>query len=483
MNIESKIEECEKSARKLEWPQLDIEGMHEKVWNYCQHFIQTLDSSPTYYSHDNQGQHLKKFTVSSNGYPIEELIDTIAKDVDQTGINPAHGGHMGYVPGGGILISALGDLMAAITNRYAGIYFANPGAVRMENYLIRWMANFLGMPASSSGNLASGGSVATLTAMVSARDAFGICADNVRQSVIYLTDYLHHCVSKAIRIAGLRECPVRNIPTNEEYSMDTTALISQIERDIEVGFRPFLVCASAGTTDTGAIDPLFQIHTIAARYKMWFHIDAAYGGFFKLLPETKPILDGIHLADSIVIDPHKSFFLPYGIGAVIVRDTHSLYSSHRYTAAYMQDADFDKEELSPADLSPELTKHFRGMRMWLPLHVIGIEPFKAALREKMLLCNYFVHHIKEAGFEIGPKPKLSIAIFRWGKGEKTNILNQKLIKKVHENGNVFISSTTIDSVFWLRVAIVCFRTHKHHVDYLLELLKSLLSKLEYANQT
>jgi len=184
--------------------------------------------------------------------------------------------------------------------------------------------------------------------------------------------------------------------------MDEVKLAREIEKDIAAGFKPFMIVASAGTTDTGVIDPLSAIADLAEAHQMWFHVDAAYGGFFLLADEVKENFSGIERADSVTIDPHKGLFLAYGTGAILIKNVEALQNTHYYLANYMQDVVKEVDEPSPADLSPELTKHFRGMRLWLPLQLFGLAPFKAALSEKIWLTRYFYTEIQKRGFEVGP---------------------------------------------------------------------------------
>jgi glutamate/tyrosine decarboxylase-like PLP-dependent enzyme len=415
---------------------------------------------------------LRALDIRDEGRPLDELLNVVEQSVDRPGINPASGFHFGYVPGGGVFATALGDYLAAASNRYAGIFFANPGAVQMENHLIRWMCRLIGYPDTALGNLTSGGSIANLTAIVAARDRHGIGPAEAPRAVVYLTPQTHHCVQKALRIAGLGAGIVRYIPTNERFQMEADRLEEQVNRDRAAGLLPFLVVGSAGTTDTGAVDPLDRIADIAEAYGLWYHVDAAYGGFFLLVDEVRDRFRGIERSDSLAIDPHKGLFLSYGIGAVLVRDVEALFHSHHYLANYMQDALGEHEELSPADLSPELTKHFRGLRMWLPLQLYGVAPFRAALAEKLWLCRYAYERLQELGFETGPYPELSILIFRYvpDRGD-ANAFNRRLIDFVQRDGRVFLSSTTIDDVFWIRLAVLSFRSHRHEVEVFLEVVK------------
>lgn len=404
---------------------------------------------------------------------IDDLLRVIETEVDTDGINPAGGGHLGYIPGGGLFHSALGDLLADVSNRYAGVFFASPGAVRMENRLLRWMGELVGYPADAVGNLTSGGSIGNLIGIVSARDAQRVKAKDIERSPIYLTEHVHHSVDKALRIAGLGECPVRHVPMDARYRMDAAALERLVSDDTTAGLRPWLVVASAGTTDVGAIDPMSAIADLAAAHGLWFHLDAAYGAFFALCDEGRELLRGMDRSDSIVMDPHKGLFLPYGTGAVLVKNRRAMLDAHHYQAHYMQDTIDAREEDSPADLSPELSKHFRGLRVWLPLKLCGLAPFRAALEEKLLLARYFHEQIQKVpGFEVGPEPELSVAMFRYvPKNGDADAFNERLVQAIHDDGRVFLSSSKVDGRFILRVAVLSFRTHIDTIDLTVDILR------------
>jgi glutamate/tyrosine decarboxylase-like PLP-dependent enzyme len=227
------------------------------------------------------------------------------------------------------------------------------------------------------------------------------------------------------------------------------------------------------------VDPLEAIAAIAQRERCWFHVDAAYGGFFLLTDYGRRMLAGIERSDSVVLDPHKGLFLPYGAGIVLVRDARLLAATHSYSGHYMQDAMQDQGEASPADLSPELSKHFRAVRMWLPLVLLGTRPFQAALDEKLLLARYFYRGIRALGFEVGPEPDLSIVTFRWAPPgaslERANQVNQAIVDGVRRDGRVFLSSTMLDGRFTLRLAALAFRTHRTTIDLALRVLQQQIA--------
>lgn len=474
-----KIKELEKIALQLEPGRKERKAVRKKVIDYTEDFLNNIDELKAFAVSKQKGAGLLKFPISERSISIDKALGLVGDHVDTPGLNPASGGHLGYIPGGGIYYSALGDYMADIANRYAGVFFASPGAVRMENMLISWMAKMVGYPKHTAGNLASGGSIANLIAIVTARDAYNLKAKDFERTVIYLSEHVHHCLHKAIRIAGLKECVIRYVPLDSNYRMKSDALEELVASDKAQGLQPWLVIASAGTTDVGAVDPLDEIADVAGKHKLWFHVDGAYGAFFILTKYGKKILKGIERSDSVVMDPHKGLFIPYGLGVVLVKDAKQMEHAHYYRANYMQDALASVEELSPADLSPELTKHFRGLRLWLPLKLHGLKPFKAALEEKLLLARYFHEEVQKLGFEAGPAPVLSVVTYRYipAKGD-ANAFNEKLVQQVQADGRVFISSTVIDGKFTLRLAVLSFRTHLRTIDLLLKILKTKVKELE-----
>lgn len=475
-----KIKALEQLALQLDPKGAERQHIREQVVQYSEDFLENLDTIATYQVTTDKGKAIYDSPIQEEPKTIEDLLKVVAYNVDRPGLNPASGGHLAYIPGGGIFPAALGDYLAAVFNRYAGVFYGSPGAVRMENQLLRWLCDIVGLPKTAGGNLTSGGSIANQIAIGAARDAKKIKARDFDRVVIYTTKQVHHCVHKAMNMVGLREAVKRNVPINEHFQMDTIALEKQIQHDRNNGLLPFMVIASAGTTDVGAVDPLADIAAVCKRFELWFHVDAAYGGFFVLCPETKAQFRGIEEANSVVVDPHKGLFLPYGTGAVLVRDSQLLYNSQHMDANYLQDAFDDIEELSPADLSPELTKHFRGMRFWLPLQLFGVAPFRAALSEKLCLCRYFYEEIQKIeGFEVGPYPQLSIMLFRYVPQEgDANTFNEELVKGVKADGRIFLSSTTIEGVYYIRLAVLSFRTHLHTIETCLEVLKEQVSLIE-----
>ncbi len=473
-DLVKKISEFEKLSAQLEPTQSERNQYVEQVRDFANDFINNIDEMDSFFGTEVNADKLK---VSKESISLEKALSLYDEEVVKTGISAASGGHIGYIPGGGIYLSAIADFLADVTNEYAGMYYGGPGAVTIENEMLNWLKEVFRFPKSSVGNLTSGGSIANLIALTAARDKHGIKNEKITSSVIYLSAHVHHCIQKALRIIGLEDVVVREVELDDNSKIITSKLKELIAADKAAGLNPFLVIASAGTTDTGAIDPLEEIGTIAKSNNLWYHIDGAYGGFFIITERAKNQFKGIEMADSLVCDPHKGLFLPYGLGAVLVKDKEALFKSHHYTANYMQDAFQEGMPLNPADVSPELTKHFRGLRMWLPLQIHGIGPFKACLEEKLYLTDYFRAELTTRGFEVGPEPDLSVSYFWYPSGGDENDFNKRLMEEIHKDGRIFLSSTKVHGREVIRMAILSFRTKKQTIDTCLEMIDRCLAKL------
>ncbi|HEU4524706.1 MAG TPA: pyridoxal-dependent decarboxylase [Gemmatimonadales bacterium] len=482
--IVQRLRWLERAARPLEPGTRRRRRLREAVIASSERFLRRVDSLKGFEDAAGQGAGLLEHPVGERGMSLDQVIGLLEREVVRPGAATATGRHLAYIPGGGIYHSALGDYFAAVTNKYSGVFFTGPGPVRMENLMVRWVADLVGYPDGAAGSIASGGSLATLTAIVSAREAHRLRAADFASSVVYLTSQAHHCVEKALHIAGMSDAPLRLVAMDEAYRMRPEALAAAIAEDRAAGLRPWLVVASAGTTDTGAVDPLEAIANVAERARCWLHVDAAYGGFFLLTEHGRGLLKGIERSDSVVLDPHKGLFLPYGSGIVVVREAAPLVAGHNYTGSYMQDARSDASELSPADVSPELSRHFRALRMWLPLALLGSAPFRAALEEKLLLARYFHRQVARAGYEVGPVPDLSIVTYRWAPSgtslEAANRLNKAIVDGARHDGRVFLSSTMLEGRFTLRMAALAFRTHRRTMDLAVQVLREQAAALPAA---
>ncbi len=237
-----------------------------------------------------------------------------------------------------------------------------------------------------------------------------------------------------------------------------------------------MIVASAGTIDVGAVDPLVEIAAIASEFEAWLHIDGAYGGLFALCDEGRARLDGLALGDSIALDPHKTLFLPYGTGAVLVRDGDLLSRAFSHDADYMRPFGESDVGPSPANQSIELTRHFRAMRLWLPLQIAGVDAFKAAQTEKLALARYFHERLAEIdSIDPGPQPELSVVAFRHRDGDQAS---ERLLAHLQQEGRILLSGTRVDGIFRLRAAILCFRSHVEHIDLAIDAIRDGVAAID-----
>lgn len=396
------------------------------------------------------------------GADLETLLQHLSRALEP-GLDTSSGRFLGYIPSGGVFAGALGSFLGAATNQYSGGAHAAPGLVAIEESVLQWMTSLFGLPTTAGGILLSGGSLANLTAVVTARSRFG---ERFADGTVYASERAHHSIAKAARIAGIAADRVRPVATDTELRMDPTALRAAIAHDVADGLRPMLVAATAGTTDTGAIDPLGACADIASEHGAWFHVDAAYGGFFQLTSRGRHRLAGIERADSLTVDAHKSLFLPFGIGGLLVRDTSALVAAHEGRGAYMQDvADSDLPHYLA--MGPELTRPNRGLPVWLALQLHGTGAFRAELDRMLDLAEHAAARLAAIdGVQVVGEPPLSVVAFRASDDESTARVQAAL----DASGLVYVSSTTIDERLHLRFALLHQRTTRAMVDDALDVV-------------
>jgi aromatic-L-amino-acid decarboxylase len=394
--------------------------------------------------------------------------------------NTAGPGYLAYVPGGGLFASAVAALIAASVNRYVGVWAAAPALVQIEANVIRWLCDLVGYGPEAGGIHTSGGSLANFSAIVAARR--NCLPEDFLRGTLYVSEEAHHSIRKAALLAGFPARSVRSLPTDDHFRLRLDALRAQLRADRAAGLSPFLVVASAGTTNTGAVDDLAAVAAVAREERLWFHVDAAYGGFFLLTERGRRALAGIRDADSVVLDPHKSLFLPYGNGALVVRDAAALRRAHSVPAEYLPQLQEDPDRVDFSELSPELSRDFRGLRVWLPLKLHGLGAFRRALDEKLDLAAWGVEQVRLIpGIEIVAEPQLSLFAFRLVRPGldplALDALNRNFLAAVNARQRAYLSGTVVGGRFVLRICVLSFRTHRDRMEEVVKDLREVAAEL------
>lgn len=476
------------SFRPLEPTRAQLAELGHEVWARAMAFTESLPASPAVPSEAPPAaliQAMLAAPAETQG-EIIPLLDQLDEAVKYA-YEPGSPGMLAYVPGGGLSVSAVADFYARITNRFASMARVAPALVALETGVLRWFAGLCGLPEGSGGVFTSGGSLANFSAIITARHTR--LGENFFDGTLYISAQTHHSVAKAARLAGFPAAALRIVPHRSDLTMDDDALRRMIAGDRAHGKRPFLIVGSAGTTNTGAIDPLPRLADIARDEDLWFHVDAAYGGFFRLTLRGHERLSGIERADTIALDPHKTLFQPFGVGALVARDPKLLATAHEVDGAYLRDMShkqtYGGEHLPDfAHMGPELTRDVRGMRIWLPLHLHGVAAFRSALDEKLDLAAYVYERLAAAPrIEVPWKPQLSTVAFRMKARSSSaddiraaNQATQDLLGRINASGRILLSSTEIDGRFTIRVCIVMHRVHADRIAETLDIIAAAVAQ-------
>ncbi|MEO1337601.1 MAG: aminotransferase class I/II-fold pyridoxal phosphate-dependent enzyme, partial [Myxococcota bacterium] len=379
--------------------------------------------------------------LPAKGASMDVILSELFDDVLSPGLQTRSAGYMAYMPSGGLLSSAVADLIASAVNRYVGNWAASPGLVELETKVIQWFAKMVGYPPSSRGYLASGGSMANISAILCAR-RFG-AHRSLSKARAYGSSFTHHSLRKALMMAGFADDVFVEVQTDACGALSTSALRAQIEADRAAGYEPLLILATAGSTMTGAIDPMSELASLAMATGLWLHVDAAYGGFFALTQRGQAALRGLDRAHSITLDPHKSLFIPYGTGALLVREGEQLRRAHQGTGDRYSPRQDSDERIDFCEHSPELSRSCRGLRVWLPLKLHGQDAFTSCLDEKLDLARWLAGELAQlSDVELPFSPSLTVVVFRWAPSgydsNQLDDLNRAVLERINERGRIHL---------------------------------------------
>jgi len=412
--------------------------------------------------------------------PFDPLIDSLFRDWIPRSFTAPGPGYLAFIPGGGLYPAALADFIADTTNRFTGVWQAAPALVQLEANALDWLREWMAFPPEARGLFTTGGSMANFNAIVCARERH--LGPDIRRGVLYTSDQAHHSILKSAKLAGVMPDRVRAIESDDRFRLRIDRLDQAIASDRRAGLVPFAVVATAGTTNTGAVDPLQAVADTCAREGLWHHIDGAYGAFFYLCDELRGTLRGLPRADSLTLDPHKGMFLPYGTGALLVRDGAALRAAHEATAAYLPAMPHPQDFYDPSQHGPELSRGFPGLRVWLCVKLFGSAAFRAALAEKRALTLAAASRVARLpGIIMDAAPELSLFAFHLTRPGATradeDAMTQALMERTTARGHVMVTGATTKDRYLGRVCILSFRTHQAQVDALVDDFSAVIQEL------
>ena len=415
------------------------------------------------------------------GVPLGPILDNLFRDWIPRSFNAPGPGYFAYIPGGGLYPAALADFIADTTNRYTGLWQAAPALVQLEANALDWIRDWMGFPPEARGLFTTGGSMATFNAIVCARERH--LGAEIRPGVLYTSDQAHHSVLKSAKLAGIMPDRVRAIESDGCYRMRVEPLRDAIAADRLSGLTPFAVVSSAGTTNTGAVDPLDLVADVCAAEGMWHHIDGAYGAFFQLCDDLRETLCGLSRADSLTLDPHKGMFLPYGTGALLVRDGAALRAAHEAVGPYLPAMPHPEDFYDPSQHGPDLSRGFPGLRVWLSVKLFGAAAFRAAITEKRTLAVDAARRVAALPhIVIDAPPDLSLFAFHltWpgATREDEDRATRALMTETTKRGRVMVSGCTTHGRYLGRVCVLSFRSHEANIDALVEDMAAVIEELQ-----
>jgi len=422
-------------------------------------------------------EHLAALLASPSprqGRDFEQLLTYLEHQVFPYHASEPNPGYLAFVQGCPTFPAVMGDWLAAGFNFFSGAWAVSPGPNALELLVLEWFRQWLGCPEGTGGLLTSGGSAATLTAVIAARHAVvGDDPSRIPRLVLYTSEQAHSSVIRAAWIAGVSRKQVRLLPVDDQWRMDPERLFAAIAADRAAGLLPLMVVGTAGTTNTGSVDPLPALARLCAAEQLWLHVDAAYGGFAALAPKGKQSLAGIELADSVTLDPHKFLAVPFECGCLLVREVRRLEEAFRIYPDYLKDHEPKSGEVNFADRGEQLTRYARAIKVWLGVSFYGTEALGAAITEAIARAEYAEQIVRKSPeLEVMAPARLGILCFRahprgWESGERLDDLNRRVMARVNDGGQYLISSTRLKGEFSLRICTPGFRTTRADIEAVL----------------
>lgn len=452
-------------------------------------YFETIESRPVL-ARTKPGELLAQFPPEAPEEP--EPWEAIERDLDLL-VEPnlthwQHPGFMAYFATNGSVPGIVGETLAAGYNQVGILWRSSPASNEMEQAMVRWLANFVGLPAEFDGQLADTASSASLIALAAAReqafpDVRKTGLSGLPPAVVYCSELAHSSIDKACVVLGLGIAGLRKIPTDAVHRMDLAALEAAIAEDRAAGRRPIAVVGTAGTTAVTSVDPLPGIAAICRREGLWMHVDAAYAGAAASLPEKRPLFAGWEEADSIVWNPHKWLFLPLECTGLFFRKMDRVRRAFSVVPTYLETPEGSAGVREYMDYGIQLGRRFRALKAWIMMRTFGAKALRERLRSHIDLALRLEADLRcEPDVEILAPVPFSVVVFRFApaslSGPESDALNQRILEEVNREGRFFISHGVVKGRYALHAAIGSLRTEERHVAALLESLRSARAAAE-----
>jgi aromatic-L-amino-acid decarboxylase len=430
-----------------------------------------------------------------NPEPLESILRDLEEIIVPGLTHWNHPGFFAYFSSSGSGPGILGELLSAAFNVNAMLWRTAPAATELEELVLDWLRQLLGLPPQFTGIINDGASISNLCAIAIAREALGLRIreeglpgrPDLPRLRLYTSEQAHSSVEKAAVVIGLGQAGVKKIPVDNEFRMRPEALEAAIEEDLRIGWKPFCVVATVGTTSTASVDPVRDIAGACERHNLWLHVDAAYAGVAAILPEERSALAGCERADSIVVNPHKWLFVPLDCSAFYCRHPRLARQAFALVPEYLRTPEEDRVR-NFMDYGVQLGRRFRALKLWMVLRTFGSEGLRQYLRDHIALARRFRDWVEaNPNFELLAPVSFSVVCFRSHPrglpvGPETDAylerLNERVLEATNETGEVFLSHTKLSGKFTLRLAIGNLRTSEAHVRRAWELLQEHTTRLD-----
>ena len=457
-----------------------MQRIGRQVADFVAGHLSTLREQPAYRTLDRESARAL-FDAAPPEHPtsFDAILEQFRERVVPHHAREPHPRFLGYIPSCPTFPAIMGDWLATGFNFFAGVWSVAAAPNEIELTVLEWFRRWMDMPEGSRGLLTSGGSAATVTALVAARHAaLGDDTTDLSRLTVYCSDQAHSSIVKAAWIAGIARKNVRAVPSDDSYRMRMDKLREMVEEDRKNGLRPFLVGATAGATNTGAVDPLHEIADFAASEKLWLHTDSAYAGFSVLTDRGRRLLDGLGRADSLTLDPHKWLYVPFECGCLMVRDPARLESAFSVHPEYLQDVRVREAEVNFSDYGEQLSRYARALKVWFSVQYFGTAAIRDAQDRAMALADLAEKLVRESpDLEVLTPAQFGIVCFRvrprgMDDVQTLNALNERVNERVNRTGFVLMSSTRLRGALSLRLCIPGYRTREEDIRAVLDLVRT-----------